>query len=204
MASNKTLGQEFKKGLWTDIHPFRVLLGLCPALAVTNSFINGLAMGLAALFVMVSANVLVSVFRKYIVSEVRIPAYVVIISSLVTITDLFLAAMFPTISKALGPYIPLIIVNCMILGRVEAFAAKNPVLPTIMDSLGIGVGFTISLCLMGGIREILGFGSILGFQLLGSWFEPWIIMILPAGAFLVLGGLIALVNYINDKKEAKA
>jgi electron transport complex protein RnfE len=181
-----------------------VLLGLCPALAVTNSFVNGLAMGLAALFVMVSANVLVSVFRKYIVSEVRIPAYVVIISSLVTITDLFLAAMFPSISKALGPYIPLIIVNCMILGRVEAFAAKNPVLPTVMDSLGIGIGFTISLCLMGGIREILGFGSILGFQLLGSWFEPWIIMILPAGAFLVLGGLIALVNYINDKNEAKA
>ncbi|MBE9528609.1 MAG: electron transport complex subunit RsxE, partial [Proteobacteria bacterium] len=167
-------------------------------------FVNGLAMGLAALFVMISANVLVSVFRKLIVAEVRIPAYVVIISSLVTITDLFLAAMFPAISKALGPYIPLIIVNCMILGRVEAFAAKNPVLPTVMDSLGIGVGFTISLCIMGGIREILGFGSIMGFQLLGSWFEPWIIMILPAGAFLVLGGLIALVNYINDKKEAKA
>ena len=204
MATHHSLGHEFKKGLWADIHPFRVLLGLCPALAVTNSFVNGLAMGLAALFVMVSANVIVSVFRKLIVSEVRIPAYVVIISSLVTITDLFLAAMFPPISKALGPYVPLIIVNCMILGRVEAFAAKNPVLPTVMDSLGIGVGFTISLCIMGGLREVLGFGSIMGFQLLGDWFEPWIIMILPAGAFIVLGGLIALVNYINDKKDAKA
>ncbi len=202
--SDKTLSYEFKKGFWEDIHPFRILLGLCPMLAVTNTVVNGLAMGLAALFVLVCSNVIVSFIRKYISTKVRIPAYVVIIATLVTVADLFLAALFPPISKALGPYVPLIVVNCMILGRAEAFAQKNPVLPTFMDTLGIGLGFTISLIVMSAIREILGFGSILNVQLLGEWFEPWIVMILPAGAFLVLGGLIALVNYISAKKESGA
>jgi electron transport complex protein RnfE len=202
--SDNTLLYEFKKGFWEDIHPFRILLGLCPMLAVTNTVVNGLAMGLAALFVLVSSNVIVSLIRKFISSKVRIPAYVVIIATLVTVADLFLAAVFPPISKALGPYVPLIVVNCMILGRAEAFAQKNPVLPTFADTLGIGLGFTISLVFMSAIREILGFGSILNIQILGEWFEPWIIMILPAGAFLVLGGLIALVNYISARKESSS
>ncbi len=202
--SEKTLYCEFKKGLWEDVHPFRILLGLCPMLAVTNTVVNGLAMGLAALFVLVSSNIVISLIRNLISPKVRIPAYVVIIATLVTLADLFLAALFPPISKALGPYVPLIVVNCMILGRAEAFAQKNPVLPTFMDTLGIGIGFTISLVLMSAIREILGFGSILGIQILGDWFEPWIIMILPAGAFLVLGGLIALVNYISARKESSS
>lgn len=202
--NNHTLGYEFKKGLWQDIHPLRILLGLCPTLAVTNTVVNGLAMGLAALFVLVTSNILVSAVRKYISPKVRIPAYVVIIATLVTVADLFLAAVFPPISKALGPYVPLIVVNCMILGRAEAFAQKNPILPTVMDSLGIGIGFTISLVVMSAIRELLGFGSILNIQILGEWFEPWVIMILPAGAFLVLGGLIALVNHISNRKEAAA
>ncbi len=202
--SDKTLVQEFKKGFWEDIHPFRILLGLCPMLAVTNTVVNGLAMGLAALFVLVSSNVIVSFIRKYISAKVRIPAYVVIIATLVTVADLFLAAVFPPISKALGPYVPLIVVNCMILGRAEAFAQKNPVLPTLADTLGIGIGFTISLVVMSAIREILGFGTLFNIQLLGDWFEPWIVMILPAGAFLVLGGLIALVNYISVRKESRA
>lgn len=203
MAGNKSLSYEFKKGLWQDIPPFRLVLGTCPALAVTNSVINGLAMGLAALFVLFTSNILISAIRKYIASEVRIPAYVVIIATLVTVADMFLAAVFPPISKALGPYIPLIVVNCIILGRAEAFAQKNSVLPTAMDSLGIGIGFTLSLVVMGAIREILGFGSLFNIKLLGDWFEPWIVMILPAGAFLVYGGLVALVNYISSRKAEK-
>lgn len=200
--ANKGLFHEFKKGLWQELPPFRLVLGTCPALAVTNSVINGISMGLATLFVLLSANIIVSALRKYVAAQVRIATYIVIIALLVTVTDLFMAAMFPAISKALGPYIPLIIVNCIILGRAEAFAQKNPVAPSIADGLGIGVGFTASLAAMGLIRELLGFGTILNFRILGDWFEPWIVMILPAGAFLVYGGLVALVNYISSRKEA--
>jgi len=198
-----SLFHEFKRGLWQDIAPFRLVLGLCPSLAVTNSVINGLSMGLATLFVLFTSSVVVSAVRKYIAPQVRIAAYVVIIAVLVTVTDLFLQAMFPPISKALGPYVPLIITNCIILGRIEAFAQKNPVLPTVMDALGTGIGFTAALTLMGIIREFLGFGSIFNVKLLGNWFTPWIVMILPAGAFLVMGGLIALVNYISHRKELR-
>lgn len=205
MADGKhthSLSYEFRKGLWQDLPPFRLVLGTCPTLAVTNSVLNGLAMGLATLFVLLTSTIAISAIRRLIASEVRIPAYVVIIALLVTVADLFLAAFFPPISKALGPYVPLIIVNCIILGRAEAFAQKNPILPTAMDALGIGLGFTMSLVVMGMIREVLGFGSILDFKVLGSWFEPWIVMILPAGAFLVFGGLVALVNYISSRKAA--
>ena len=202
MAENNTsLFHEFKKGLWQDIPPFRLVLGTCPALAVTNSVINGVSMGLATLFVLLSANIIISAIRKYVTSQVRIGVYVVIIALLVTVTDLFMAAKFPPISKALGPYVPLIIVNCIILGRAEAFAQRNPVVPSIMDALGIGIGFTMSLFTMGLIRELLGFGSILKIKILGGWFEPWIVMILPAGAFMVFGGLVALVNYITHRRS---
>jgi electron transport complex protein RnfE len=202
MANN--LGYEFKKGLWQELPPFRLVLGLCPTLAVTNSAVNGLAMGLATIFVLFTSNILISLVRRTISSQVRIPAYIVIIATLVTVADMFLAAVFPAISKSLGPYIPLIVVNCIILGRAEAFAQKNSILPTAADTLGIGLGFIMSLTLMGTIREILGFGSIFGVKLLGSWFEPWIVMILPAGAFLVFGGLVALVNWISSRKTEKA
>lgn len=201
MAENNfSLWHEFKKGLWQDIPPFRLVLGTCPTLAVTNSVINGIAMGLATLFVLFFSNIIISAVRKYISPQVRIAAYVVIIALLVTMADLFLAAMFPAISKALGPYVPLIVVNCIILGRAEGFAQKNPVVPSMFDALGIGTGFIISLSVMGAIRELLGFGSILGFTILGAWFEPWIVMILPAGAFIVFGGLIAAINYISQRK----
>lgn len=204
MANNNySLGHEFNKGLWRDIAPFKLVLGLCPALAVTNSAINGVSMGLATLFVLFFSTVVVSLIRRLISSQVRIAAYVIIIATLVTFTDLFLAAIFPPISKALGPYVPLIITNCLILGRVEAFAQKHPVLPTVMDSLGTGIGFGLSLTAMGVIREILGFGSIFNVEILGDWFEPWIVMILPAGAFLVFGALLALVNYITDKQNER-
>ena len=195
-----SLWHEFKKGLWQDIPPFRLVLGTCPTLAVTNSVINGVAMGFATLFVLLTSNITVSLIRKIVPGQVRIAAYVVIIALYVTVADMFLAAMFPPISKALGPYVPLIVVNCIIFGRAEAFAQKNPVIPSIMDALGIGIGFTISLAVMGIIRELLGFGSILDIKLLGAWFEPWIVMILPAGAFFVFGFLVALVNYILRRK----
>ncbi|MEK6790461.1 MAG: electron transport complex subunit RsxE [Deltaproteobacteria bacterium] len=196
-----SLWHEFKKGLWQDIPPFRLVLGTCPTLAVTNSVENGIAMGLATLFVLLCSNIIISAVRKYIAGQVRIAAYVVIIALVVTVADMFLAAMFPPISKALGPYVPLIVVNCIILGRAEAFAQKNPVLPSVFDALGIGIGFVMSLATMGVIREILGFGSILNFKILSeAVFEPWIVMILPAGAFMVFGGLVALVNFISHRK----
>ncbi len=204
MADNSvSLWQEFKKGLWQDIPPFRLVLGTCPTLAVTNSVLNGVAMGIATLFVLLGSNIIISAVRKYVSPQVRIAAYVVIIALLVTVADMFLAAKFPPISKALGPYVPLIVVNCIILGRAEAFAQKNPVLPSIFDALGIGTGFIMSLATMGFIRELLGFGSIFKFKILGpSWFEPWIVMILPAGAFLVFGSLIAAVNHISARKKS--
>lgn len=202
MAYN--LWHEFRKGLWQDIPPFRLVLGTCPTLAVTNSVKNGVAMGLATLFVLLGSNIIISLIRRHIASQVRIAAYVVIIALLVTVADLFLAAEYPAVSKALGPYVPLIVVNCIILGRAEAFAQKNPALPSAADALGIGIGFTLSLTAMGLIRELLGFGSVLNIRVLGSWFEPWIVMILPAGAFMVFGGLIALVNYISGRKPGEA
>src|SRR3989344_3021014 len=201
MANNsQNLFHEFKKGLWDELPPFRLVLGMCPALAVTNSAVNGLAMGLATSFVLLSSNITVSLMRKIVPSQIRIAAYVVLIAMYVTVADMFLAAMFPPISKALGPYVPLIVVNCIILARAEGFAQKNPITPSIMDALGIGIGFTLSLAVMGFIREIFGFGSILDIKILGSWFEPWIVMILPAGAFFVFGFLVALVNYILRRK----
>lgn len=198
--NNYNLWHEFKKGLWQDIPPFRLVLGTCPTLAVTNTVINGIAMGLAVLFVLLCSNITVSLIRKIVPSQVRIAAYVVIIALYVTVADMFLAAKYPPISKALGPYVPLIVVNCIIFGRAEAFAQKNPVFPSVMDALGIGIGYTASLAVMGAIRELFGFGSILDIKILGNWFEPWIIMILPGGAFLVFGFLIALVNYLSRKK----
>lgn len=198
--ADSSLWHELKRGFWQDIPPFRLVLGTCPTLAVTNSVINGIAMGFATLFVLLTSNISVSLIRKIVPGQVRIAAYVVIIALYVTVADMFLAAMFPPISKALGPYVPLIVVNCIILGRAEAFAQKNPLMPSIMDALGIGIGFTMSLAVMGAIRELFGFGSILDIKLLGSWFEPWIVMILPGGAFLVFGFLVALVNYISKRK----
>lgn len=203
MADNYSLWHEYKKGLWQDLAPFRVLLGMCPTLAVTNSAVNGIAMGLATSFVLLSSNISVSLIRKLVPSQVRIATYVVIIAMYVTVADMFLAAVFPPISKALGPYVPLIVVNCLILGRAEGFAQKNPMAPSLMDALGIGTGFTLSLALMGTIRELFGFGSVLNIKLLGTWFEPWIIMILPAGAFFVYGFLVALTNYLSKKKPAE-
>jgi electron transport complex protein RnfE len=192
--------REFLKGLWDENPVLRSLLGLCPTLAVTNSAVNGLAMGLATTFVLLSSSILISLLRKVIPYQVRIASYVVIIATFVTVADRFLAAYFPVISQALGPYVPLIVVNCLILGRQEAFSSKNNIRRSILDGAGMGSGFILILIALGGIREILGSGSIFGIQLLGDWFDPWMVMVLPPGAFITLGLLIASGNWINDRR----
>jgi electron transport complex protein RnfE len=200
MAKNKTsLIREFTKGLWDENPVLRMLLGLCPTLAITNSAINGLSMGLAVLFTLTCSSIIISAFRKVIPKEVRIPTFIVVIATFVTITDLTLAAKFPEISKALGPFIPLIVVNCMILGRQEAFASKNPIGRSIIDALGMSLGFAFTLTVLGAIRELLGAGTIFTVQLMPDSFAPWMIMILPPGAFLTLGLMIGAANWINDK-----
>jgi len=202
LASQRTLFQEFKKGIWAENPVIKMLLGMCPALAVTNSAVNGLAMGLASTFVVICSSAIVSIIRRFVPGGVRIPTYIIIIAGFVTLADLFLRAYFPVISKALGPYVPLIVVNCMIMGRAEFFASKHPVVPSILDALGTGTGFVWVLVVLGSIREILGSGSIFGVTLLSERiYTPWVVMILPAGAFLSLGLLIALINYLTQRRQ---
>lgn len=191
---------EVVKGLWEENPVLKSLLGLCPVLAVTSSAINGMAMGLATTFVLLSSSIIISSIRSIIPKQVRIPSYIVIIATFVTIADKFLAAFFPLISKELGPYVPLIVVNCLILGRQEAFSSKNNVFRSILDGIGMGIGFSFVLIVLGGFREILGSASLFGFTVLGDWFDPWMVMILPGGAFLGLGFLIGLANWINDRR----
>jgi len=189
--------KEFVKGLWKEHPVFRQLLGMCPTLAVTTSAINGLSMGLAVIFVLFFSSLVVSLIKKLVPHQVRIAVYTVIIATFVTIVDIFLKAQFPDISQALGPYIPLIIVNCIILGRCEAFASKYSLKASLLDALGMGIGFTWGLLILGSIREVLGAGTILGVRVMFSNYNPLIVMILPAGAFLVLGFLVALMNRIE-------
>jgi len=201
--STKSIGQEFAKGLWDENPVFRQLLGLCPTLAVTNAVINGFAMGMATAFVLIFSSLVVSSIKKLIPSQVRIATYVVIIATFVTVADRFLAAFFPPISKSLGPYVPLIVVNCIILGRQEAFSSKNTVGRSLIDALGMSSGFVLAMLILSTIREILGMGTFLGYQVMGSWFEPWIIMILPPGAFITLGILLALALQIERKTKLR-
>ena len=190
--------KDFIKGLWKEHPVFRQLLGMCPTLAVTTSAINGISMGLAVIFVLFFSSLVVSLIRKIVPHQVRIAVYTVIIATFVTIVDLFLKAQFPEISQALGPYVPLIIVNCIILGRCEAFASKSNIKSSLLDALGMGVGFSWGLFILGSIREILGAGSILGIKIMPANYNPLIVMILPAGAFLVLGFLVAVMNKIEE------
>lgn len=202
MAS-RTAGQDFLKGLWQENPIFRQLLGMCPTLAVTNAVINGIAMGLATAFVLIFSSFVISLIKKLIPSQVRIATYIVIIASFVTIADRFLAAFFPPISKSLGPFVPLIVVNCVILGRAEAFASRNPAGRAVIDALGMSAGFIMALLVLSSIREILGSGTFLGYKVMGSWFEPWVIMVLPPGAFITLGILIAVSLQLERKKGEK-
>lgn len=201
----RPLTDEFKKGLWAENPVIVLLLGMCPALAVSNTATNGFAMGAASTFVVVCSSSMVSIIRRFVPAEVRIPTYIVIIAGFVTFADLFLKAYYPVIAKSLGPYVPLIVVNCMIMGRAEFFAAKHSLVPSIVDALGTGLGFTWVLVVMGSLREVLGFGSVFGVVLLSDKvFTPWIVMILPAGAFLSLGLMIGFINYFKHRAEARA
>ena len=201
--STKSVGQEFVKGLWDENPVFRQLLGLCPTLAVTNAVINGFAMGMATTFVLIFSSLVVSSIKKLIPSQVRIASYIVIIATFVTVADRFLAAFFPPISKSLGPYVPLIVVNCIILGRQEAFSSRNSVGRSLIDALGMSSGFVLALLILSAIREILGAGTFFGYQVMGAWFEPWIIMILPPGAFITLGILLAIALQIERRAKLR-
>ena len=194
---------EFVKGLWKENPVFVAVLGMCPALAVTNSAINALAMGAATTFVLLGSGLLVSMLRKVIPKQVRITSYIVIIATFVTVIDFFLAALLPGIHKELGAFIALIVVNCLILGRMESFASKNSIGRSMSDAAGMGAGFTFALLCIGIIREVLGNGSLFGISLFGGSFEPWIVMILPPGGFFSLGFLLLFFNWIAEKRKLR-
>lgn len=191
-----------KNGLIDENPTFVQLLGMCPTLAVTTSSQNGMGMGLATTAVLIGSNIAISLLRKVIPDKIRIPAFVVVIATFVTIIDMFMHAYALDLYKSLGLFIPLIVVNCLILGRAEAFASKNSVGASIFDGIGMGLGFTIALTILGSVRELIGAGSIFGFTIIGGAYKPALIMILPPGAFIALGLLIGLVNYISRKKAA--
>lgn len=201
--------QTFLKGLWDENPVFVMLLGMCPVLAVTNSVINAIAMGLATMFVLVCSSTLVSLLRNFIPKQVRIATYIVIIATFVTVVEYVIQAISLDLHRALGAFTALIVVNCIILGRAEAYASKNSVKKAVLDALGMGAGFTIALLCMGGVREILGNGTILdgtplGFSVFSDNFEPWSIMILPPGGFFVLGAWLLLFAWIKERAERKS
>lgn len=203
MAQKKSLGKEFSKGLIIENPVLRLVLGTCPTLATTTSAKSALGMGVAAMLVLVCSNVAISLLRKVIPNKVRIPAYITIIATFVTVVQMAVKAFLPEVDQMLGIYLPLIVVNCILLGRAEAFAGKNPVLASAADGLGMGVGFTATLLLMGSIREILGAGTIFGASVLFGGISPMIIFILPPGGFFVFGMLVMFANKLAVKNGKK-
>jgi electron transport complex protein RnfE len=193
--------EEFIKGVWRDNPVFVQVLGMCPMLAVTNSAVNAIAMGLATFFVLVGSSFLVSTFRNLIPKQVRISCFIIIIATFVTIADYTLLALVPAVHKELGAFIPLIVANCLILGRQEAFASKHSTKLAVMDAMGMASGFLLALLSLGSIREILGSGALFGVNLFGENFEPWVIMILPPGGFLTLGVILLFFNWFKYKKD---
>lgn len=191
----------FMNGIIKENPVFRLVLGLCPTLAVTSSAENGVGMGIATTAVLLGSNIIISLLRKIIPGKIRIPVFIVVIASFVTIVDMIMNAYLPALHKALGIFIPLIVVNCIILGRAESFAYKNGLWASLIDAISMGIGFTIALFILGSIREILGNGTLFGVSLFGPKFKPAIMMILPPGAFLTLGLLIGLFNYISSNKK---
>lgn len=197
------LKKEFTKGLIKENPVLRLVLGTCPTLAVTTAAINGIGMGAAATFVLLGSNIVISLLRNVIPDKVRIPAFITIIATFVTVVQMIVKAFLPAIDASLGIYLPLIVVNCIILARAEAFASKQPVLPSILDALGMGCGFTAALVLMGAIRELLGNGTIFGLVVTKGSIEPMLIMIMAPGGFFVFGVLIALANALAVKMGKK-
>lgn len=194
----------FLRGLWEENPVFVMLLGICPTLAVTNTVLNCFAMGLAATFVLVCSSALVALLRNFIPKQVRIATYIVIIATFVTIVDYVIQAISLELYASLGAFIQLIVVNCIILGRAEAFASKNTVRKAIIDAFGMGVGFTFALLCLGVVREALGSGTLLGYPVFGSHFQPWAIMILPPGGFFVLGAWLLIFNWVRERPRRNA
>jgi Na+-translocating ferredoxin:NAD+ oxidoreductase subunit E len=195
----KTIAQEFTKGLWKEIPPFRLVLGICPALAVSKSVESGVGMGLAVIFVLVFSNLLVSMLRHIIPSKVRIACYIIVVATFVTVVELLMQAYTYPLFLKLGIFIPLIVVNCIPLARAEAFAAKNGIMPSIADGLGLGIGYMISLTALAAIREVLGNGTFYGMQVFGPSFQPFTFMIEAPGAFVCLGLMLCLMNVAGGK-----
>jgi len=195
----KSIAKEFTKGLWDEIPPFRLVLGLCPVLGVTTTMQNGIGMGLATTFVLICSNILVSALRSIIPAKVRIACFIIIIATFVTVVELLMQAFIYQLFMQLGMFIPLIVVNCIVLGRAEAFAFKNNMLLSMVDGLGMGLGFTISLGALGGIREILGTGTFYGQALFGTSFHPFAFMIQAPGAFVCLGLMLCIMNMFSEK-----
>jgi electron transport complex protein RnfE len=193
---------EFLKGLWRENPVFVQVLGMCPVLAVTNSAMNAVAMGLATSFVLLMSNTLVSLLRSFIPRQVRIASYILIIATFVTIVDYLIAAISLELYRALGAFISLIVVNCLILGRAEAFASRRPVGLAMLDALGMGAGFTLALLCLGCVRELLGSGSLFGVAVLPQAFEPWVVMVLPSGGFFTLAGWLLLINWLKQRGVA--
>jgi electron transport complex protein RnfE len=196
-----TSADDFIKGLWRENPVFVQVLGMCPALAVSNTARNALAMGLATLFVMVMSNLVVSSLRRFVPREVRITTYILIIATFVTVVDYAIQAISLDLHRALGAFISLIVVNCLILGRAEAFASKHGVVRSLLDGLGMGVGFTAALFSLGAVREVLGSGTLFGVTLFHADFQPWVVMVLPSGGFFTLAGWLLLFNWLRERKE---
>lgn len=203
MKRQTTPRQDLLRGVWKENPVLVQLLGLCPALAVTNTVVNALAMSAATTFVLLGASLLVSTFKRLIPQEVRISTYILVIATFVTIVDMVLAAVVPKVHADLGAFIALIVVNCIILGRQEAFASKRPVGRALLDALGTAGGFTIAMVLMGAFREILGYGSFFGIHLFGDNYEPWVVMISPPGGFFTLGFILLFLGWWEGRKAGK-
>jgi Na+-translocating ferredoxin:NAD+ oxidoreductase subunit E len=193
---------EFIKGLYRENPVFRLALGLCPTLAVTTAVENGVGMGVASTFVLVCSNFIISIVRPWVPKKIRIPIYITVIATFVTIVEMVMQAYNPSLYKALGIFVPLIVVNCIILGRAEAFASRNGVFASVVDGLGMGLGFTLSLCIIAGIREVLGNGTFFGFPVAPGSYQPVLLMILPPGAFLTLGYVLGFFNWIDMRTSA--
>lgn len=191
----------FKNGIFTENPVFKLVLGMCPTLAVTTAAINGVGMGLATTFVLIGSNLVISLLKDFIPSKIRIPSYIVVIATFVTMVGMIMEASLPELFDSLGIFIPLIVVNCIILARAETFASKNAPIPSIVDGLGIGLGFTLALTILGSIREILGAGTWFNMEIMPAAYDPAVIMILPAGAFITLGLLLAIINRMTTKTD---
>ncbi|MHC1715422.1 MAG: electron transport complex subunit RsxE [Acidaminococcaceae bacterium] len=194
---------EFQKGILKENPLFVQVLGVCPALATTTSLTNALGMGAAFSLVLIFSNLLISALKSFIPDQIRIPCYIVVIASLVTVTEMLMNALVPDIYAALGIFIPLIVVNCIILGRAEAFASKNGLWTSFQDAVGMGLGYTLALSFVGSVREILGAGTLLGFPVLSASYQPILLMLMPPGAFITMGFLFAGVNYLKQRKEVR-